>query len=256
MRRRITSLINRGEVDSDRKVGRSLWLAFEHEIMHLETYLYMLLQSSKIRSPPGSTKPDFAKLAEEAESHIVPNQWFRVPSTKLQIGLYDPENDLGPDRYFGWDNEKPPRDVRIGVFEAQGRPISNGEFATYLQQIQSTAIPASWMKVSPRKTSSNGFHKDVVTNGSINAGKDFTGCPQSEWLTNISVRTVYGLVPLQHARHWPVMASYDELAAYAKWADGRIPTLEEARSIYSFVEATKQEIAEQVPSSLISAVNG
>ena len=51
------------------------------------------------------------------------------------------------------------------------------------------------------------------------------------------------------------MASYDELAAYARWSNGRIPTLEEARSIYKYVEVRKDE-AEEVPSSLISAVNG
>ena len=51
------------------------------------------------------------------------------------------------------------------------------------------------------------------------------------------------------------MASYNELEAYAKWANGRIPTLEEAKSIYLYAEGTKPD-PEKVPSSLISAVNG
>jgi hypothetical protein len=62
-------------------------------------------------------------------------------------------------------------------------------------------------------------------------------------------------VPLKYALDWPVMASYDELAAYAKWANGRIPTFEEVRSIYNYVETSKLD-AQKVPSKLISAVNG
>jgi L-histidine Nalpha-methyltransferase / hercynylcysteine S-oxide synthase len=224
--------------------------------MHLETYLYMLLQSSKIRAPPASTKPDFGKLAAQAELAAVPNQWFKVPKNEVRIGQDDPEDDIGQDRYFGWDNEKPGRDVTVGDFEAQGRPISNGEFENYLKETQSTAIPASWVKDEPKMVSLNGLHGDTAAKGSTDADGKLAAYPGNDWLKGVSIRTVYGPVPLQYARHWPVMASYDELAAYAKWADGRIPTLEEARSIYSYVEATKQEVAEQVPSSLISAVNG
>lgn len=53
---------------------------------------------------------------------------------------------------------------------------------------------------------------------------------------DIYVRTLYGLVPLKHALDWPVTASYDELAGCANWMNARIPTFEEARSIYSYVE--------------------
>ena len=51
------------------------------------------------------------------------------------------------------------------------------------------------------------------------------------------------------------MASYDELAAYAKWANGRIPSFEEVKSIYNYVQNAKTQ-PEKVPSKLISAVNG
>jgi L-histidine Nalpha-methyltransferase / hercynylcysteine S-oxide synthase len=245
-----------------------MWLAFEHEIMHLETYLYMLLQSAKALPPPGSRKPDFEELDAKAELHSVPNQWFRVPKKEFKIGLEDPENDLGPDRYFGWDNEKPSRYVSVSEFETQGRPISNGEYATYLQETHSTAIPASWTVDESRTKCINGSISDSINgsisdsfNGSISESSSVMGSTHDQtyakpdFLKDISVRTVYGPIPLKYARHWPVMASYDELAAYAKWSDGRIPTLEEARSIYSYVEDTKLEV-EGVSSSLISAVNG
>jgi L-histidine Nalpha-methyltransferase / hercynylcysteine S-oxide synthase len=242
-----------------------MWLSFEHEVMHLETYLYMLLQSVKALPPPGIRKPDFEELDVKAELASVPNQWFRVPKKEFKIGLEDPENDLGPDRYFGWDNEKPSRYVSVPEFETQGRPISNGEYARYLQQTDANAIPASWTVNESQAKHANGSI-DSSTNGSINGSingsnssrasdRDHThGKP--DFFEDVSVRTVYGPIPLKYARHWPVIASYDELAAYAKWSDGRIPTLEEARRIYAYVEDTKHNIEEQVSSSLISAVNG
>jgi L-histidine Nalpha-methyltransferase / hercynylcysteine S-oxide synthase len=256
VRDRIASLVASGKGESDRAVGRALWLAFEHEVMHLETYLYMLLQSSKTLSPPGATKPEFEQLDAKAEMGSVPNEWFRVPTNEVKIGLEDPENDLGPDRYFGWDNEKSPRNVRVAAFEAQGRPISNGEYARYLWETGSTVIPASWVTTKVKTNSLNGSLKGATANGFMDTSRDHMALSVHDMLRNVSVRTVYGPIPLQYARHWPVMASYDELAAYARWSGGRIPTLEEARSIYSHVEATKQAAAQEVSSSLISAVNG
>lgn len=70
------------------------------------------------------------------------------------------------------------------------------------------------------------------------------------------MRTVYGPVPLKYALHWPVFASYDELASCAAWMGGRIPTMEEARSIYSHVDGLKLKEAEQRLGKTVPAVNG
>jgi hypothetical protein len=73
-----------------------------------------------------------------------------------------------------------------------------------------------------------------------------------------SVRTVYGLVPLKHALDWPIFASYDELAGCAAWMGGRIPTLEEARSIYEYVDsqALKKVVTQSKLARRFPAVNG
>jgi hypothetical protein len=84
-----------------RCIGRALWIGFEHEIMHLETLLYMLLQSDKTLPPP-KLIPDFAGQAKLAEASRVPNEWFEIPEQKITLGLEDPEDDSGPDRHFGW----------------------------------------------------------------------------------------------------------------------------------------------------------
>ena len=241
--------------DSDRKVGRALWLAFEHEAMHLETFLYMLLQSERVLPPPGRAAPDFKSLAAEARGNRVANKWHSVPAGTITLGLDDPENDLGPDRFFGWDNERPSRKTAVAEFEAQARPISNGEYAQFLEQSGFELLPASW-SVPVRNGTSNEVN-GILSNGSETGYASHTRSeePSGDFVHGKFVRTVYGPVPLAYALDWPVMASYDELAAFAKWSHGRIPTLEEVRSIYNYVDATKKEAA-KVSSSLISAVNG
>jgi hypothetical protein len=84
-----------------RKTSRALWIGFEHEIMHLETLLYMLLQNDKTL-PPSSVRPDFESSARMAENARVPNEWFQIPGQRISIGLEDPDDDSGPDRHFGW----------------------------------------------------------------------------------------------------------------------------------------------------------
>jgi hypothetical protein len=125
-----------------RPVGRALWIGFEHEIMHLETLLYMLLQSNKTR-PPKEIRPDFEGDSKAAAAARVRNEWFQIPSQEITIGLDDPEDNSGPDHHFGWyvsflpvkfvklikirDNEKPARKITVPSFRTKGRPITNEE---------------------------------------------------------------------------------------------------------------------------------
>ena len=69
------------------------------------------------------------------------------------------------------------------------------------------------------------------------------------------VKTVHGLVPLAFAVDWPVAASYDELAGCAQWMGGRIPTQEEVRSIYAYVQRVKTKEVEKEIGKKIPAVN-
>jgi L-histidine Nalpha-methyltransferase / hercynylcysteine S-oxide synthase len=256
VRDRILSLIHSGTARRNRRLGRGLWLAFEHEAMHLETFLYMLLQSERVLPPPGVNEPDFRGLALEAKHRRVPNRWHQVPDSKVVVGIDDPENDLGPDRFFGWDNERPSRYITVGAFEAQSRPISNGEYARFLEMTGRKALPVSWTTKAPEGAYTNGVN-GIKINGEINGivNGDSRNIASKTFTKGISIRTVFGLVPLEYALDWPVMASYDELAAFAKWSHARIPTLEEVRSIYNYVKAEK-EMAQNYPSKLISAVNG
>ncbi|KAH6718083.1 C-type lectin protein [Leptodontidium sp. MPI-SDFR-AT-0119] len=238
-----------------RDIGRSLWIGFEHEIMHLETLLYMLLQSDKTL-PPSKFKPDFEGMAALAETAKVDNEWFDIPEQRITIGLNDPEDNSGGDNHFGWDNEKPPRSVVVPAFKAQARAITNEDYARYLEQTHNSSIPASWAAEKANLGQANG-HSDGASNGYSNghaANKSLS--LTKAYLEGKSVRTVYGLVPLNLALDWPVFASFDELAGCAKWMDGRIPTFEEARSIYSHVDGLRRKEAEQHLGKTVPAVNG
>jgi len=82
-----------------------------------------------------------------------------------------------------------------------------------------------------------------VTNGElysfyITNGKDKVEFPAS-WTKEgdqIMVRTLYGPVSLDIAQHWPVIAPYDTLSAYATVKGGRLPTEAELRLFYDKFE--------------------
>jgi formylglycine-generating enzyme required for sulfatase activity len=181
----------------------------------------MLLQSEQVMPNP-ELAPDFENLAKKAAKERVENQWFEVPACQIVHGFSDAENDGGPDRYFAWDNERPPYQVDVPAFQAQARPVSNGEYAQYILECGSD-IPVTWSSKTQR----------------IQAEEDETAVKPSCFFQNTLVKTVYGPLSLKLAADWPVMASYNELAGYAKWAGYRIPTFNEVRSIYNLMEQQK-----------------
>lgn len=128
---------------------------------------------------------------------------------------------------------------------------------------QITKIPASWA-LAPGVHENTADGEAGVANGTSGYGPNGTNSrtngtsaalPES-FLESKAVKTVYGLVPLKHALDWPVFASYDELAGCAAWMGGRIPTFEEARSIYAHVEVSKKKEAEKQLGKTVPAVNG
>jgi formylglycine-generating enzyme required for sulfatase activity len=253
VRKRAEALYASGDAENNPRVARAMWLGFEHEAMHLETLLYMLIQSERVLPPPGAVRPDFEALATASSTNTVENQWFTIPEADISIGLNDSEKETSEKRYFGWDNEKPQRSVYVKSFRAKARPITNGEYAQYLAQTGKTAIPASWSEHAYNNDkSTSGRKRDSVVNGSANGTNGSSGS-----ITDGKyVRTVYGTIPLRFALDWPVMASYDELVGCAQWMGGRIPTMEEARSIYHYVDSLNALEIENSIGNTIPAVNG
>jgi len=235
-----------------KKLRRAIWMAFEHEAMHLETLLYMLLQAPSTRLPKGVVGPAWAVEVERLKGvpDLRRNPWVEIPKRTISIGMDDPEDrdfsdSEDAERHFGWDNEKPRESgIIIPRFQAKAAPISVGDYVDYLAS-QSWAkgiptpaqIPASWM------------HNDNPC-----PSEDLS--PGERILTSFSLKTFFGPLPLTncYALALPAVASYGELAGCAKWLGGRIPTQEEVVSIYEF--RAGQSTAVEKDSRTISAVNG
>lgn len=220
----------REESEKSRRLGRVLSMVFEHEGMHLETLLYMLVQiGDQIRTPPGFIRPDWQaskavydrQVAEEEEAR---QKLLHFPSQILRMGQEDKdyedgEKPLTKSHVFGWDNENGVRDVNgeifglgfgsskserygspVEAFKIAPVPVSNDEYLAFLQTQGNNEdfVPASWKKLE---------------NG--------------EW----SVRVVYspGHVDMDVAKHWPVQASHNQLSAYATSKQARLPTEPELR---------------------------
>jgi formylglycine-generating enzyme required for sulfatase activity len=241
VRRRVECLFESGEAGNNPAVRKALWLSFEHEAMHLETLLYMLIQSEQTLPPAGVIAPDFEALAADANEKAVRNEWVKIPAQEFIIGLDDPDDEPTTTRYYGWDNEKPSRPVKTREFMAKCRPITNGEYAEYLEQSDFPRIPASWVEI-PGEVKTNG-HANGYANGSVLA----------DFIATKAVRTLFGRVPLRLALDWPATASYDELAGCAAWMGGRIPTVDEANGIHRHAERLKAGVP--LRTETVGAVN-
>ncbi|KAK6340627.1 hypothetical protein TWF696_008951 [Orbilia brochopaga] len=222
-------------------VQRALWLGFEHEVMHLETLLYMLLQHDLTLPPPGVPVPDFrAEYILDSTKPSNAEEWMKIPGRQNTLGVEDREKEGG---HFAWDNERPPIQKSVTSFEAFSRPITNGEYALYLNATNSKELPKSWI-ADGRNALTDTIAK---VDESIDVPEAFKG---------LFVKTVFGPVPLTYAQHWPAIASYDELNGCANWMGGRLPTREELQVIYDHVEFVKKDLEAKKLSAMIDAVNG
>jgi hypothetical protein len=103
--------IDAGSRTMTRKVGRVLFMTFEHEAMHAETLLYMLVQRAGTGTlpPPGFTPPPWASLAESWDSAPEPAESaVTIGPTTITLGHDDNEAEdeaLATDvagHEFGW----------------------------------------------------------------------------------------------------------------------------------------------------------
>ncbi|KAH7927825.1 hypothetical protein BV22DRAFT_1006204 [Leucogyrophana mollusca] len=211
VRERLANLyddITSGRVQMTRKMGRVLFMTYEHEGFHAETLLYMLLQRAGTGTiaPPGFTPPPWESLSASWDAAAKPETpTVTIGATTVSLGIDDIESeDDDPVKstevaghVFGWDNESPKRDVEVASFRIEWRPVTNGEFYEFYQGVGKgkVKLPASWV----------------------------------EYDGETRVRTLYGPVPMKIARNWPVLTSYDNLSVYASVKGGRIPTEPELR---------------------------
>lgn len=120
----------------------------------------MLIQraGSGTLPPPGFAIPPWAALAEQWDALPAPcTSSVTLGPCTLTVGRDDPEPlDLDPtfatnhvlDHEFGWDNESPKREVHVGRFRAEWRPITNAEFLDFWrgEGREIVKMPVNWVE--------------------------------------------------------------------------------------------------------------
>ncbi|KAI9000390.1 hypothetical protein DFJ74DRAFT_697612 [Hyaloraphidium curvatum] len=191
------------EVDGTRipkELGRALWMAYEHQAMHLETIIYMLVQSPNIAAPIDIVPvpmPRHKELVVPSEAAMV-----SLPGGTFMRGIpfsVDPAGNL-----LGWDNESPAHEVTVAPFKMQERPVTNVEYLAFLDSV----LPQGWRTQSPL---------DELVPSSWHVAED----------GSISVKTALGRLPMLTAQHWPLFGSCAQGEAYAASKGMRLATEDE-----------------------------
>ncbi|RGB28902.1 C-type lectin protein [Rhizophagus diaphanus] len=199
VRQRLTAVYNDQKI-IPRSLGRVLWMTFEHEVMHVETFLYMLIQYKNVRLPKGVIIPRWKPSYDQVPKADL----ITIPTQTVTLGHDDDEcaDDTDPlSLPFGWDNERPSRKVTVQSFKIQSRPVTNGEYLYFMKTTINKGYPSSWIPVDPS-------------------------------LFHYKVRTIFGPVDMNVAVNWPVMLSQEQACRYAEWTRMRLPTEEELRCFY------------------------
>jgi len=130
--------VGSGEISLTRKIARVLFMALEHEVMHVEILLYMLVQraGSGTLLPTGLIIPSWTLVAEDWNTSPTP-QSKTVTLGPAAVSLVHDDDEARDDgtaislvegHEFGCDNEHPKRQVDICCFKIEWRPVTNCEF--------------------------------------------------------------------------------------------------------------------------------
>lgn len=206
VRNRLKRLLTFWEADDSPRPSRQIdgevvWMCFEHEAMHLETLLYMIVQSPNFKNPTVSLPLWYTHndqyIGQTNLSHLDRANLISFYGGNVEIGLDETVHDQSK-LIFGWDNEHPKRVVFVLPFELQSRPVTNGEYWLFWKDSNYDKVyfPAAWHFVGD-DDENNGLPK---------------------------VKTSFGLCEFHLAVNWPVQVSCQQAEAYASNKDMRLPT--------------------------------
>ncbi len=176
--------------------GQGVFTILEHETMHQETLLYMwrLLAPERKRRPRRYAPAGVTAPAPAAQEQVA------IPAGQATLGA-GVENIP-----FGWDNEFPAHVVDVPAFAIDAHNVTNAEFLEFLEAGgYANAVwwtPGAWRRKNEASRRRPLFWERL-------GGRWF-------W------RGMFERVPLPPA--WPVYATHDEAAAFARWKGMRLPT--------------------------------
>ncbi|ORZ35066.1 hypothetical protein BCR44DRAFT_124925 [Catenaria anguillulae PL171] len=209
--------------DDNGEARKVLCMVFEHDLMHLETLMYMIAQfpthllnnAADIGLPSASVR-----MAGQANGRRLEPATTRLfPAARVTLGRS--RQDKGS--VWGWDNEFPEHDVQeVGPVEVQARQVSVGEYAAFLDahMDRKDFVPAGWIKSDENQPAGGWQVRSIAHNTYLSIDRN------EEQVAN-----------------WPVCVSKVMAQAYAKWLNNtgndrsrhgewRLPTEHELRMIF------------------------
>ena len=115
----------------------------------------MLIQRAGTGTIPpsvgGFATPCWESLVEAWDAAPVPScDTVTLGPATVELGHDDPEEDDSSldvkDHELGWDNEHPRREVEVGEFRMEWRPITNGQFYEYWKSAEGKVpMPKLWV---------------------------------------------------------------------------------------------------------------
>lgn len=164
----------------------------EHEAMHQETLLYMWhrLPFDRKRKPTG--------YGASVNGRVPAVEWIDVPGGVATLGV---DRRSIP---FGWDNEFPAHEVRVGAFSVHRHDVTNAAFLEFVEaggyQTEQFWRAEDWAWVQHERLTHPLFWDRH----------------ESRWYW----RGMFELIPLPLS--WPVYVSHAEASAYARWRGVRL----------------------------------
>ncbi len=125
--------------------------------------------------------------------------WIDGPAGLIDIGALDQD--------FAFDNERPRHSVHLRPYALAGRPVSNAEYLSFIED-GGYATPSLWLAEGWDRIQSEGWSAPLYWRLSDHGWTEFT---------------LYGLAPLDLARAATHLSAF-EAAAFAAWAGARLPT--------------------------------
>jgi ergothioneine biosynthesis protein EgtB len=180
----------------DPVLERTSLMVLEHELMHHETLMYMLLRLDHARKRPPSIEPG------PLQPGIKGSERRDVPAGHARLGA-----DRGS-LPFGWDNEFMPLEVDVDAFSIDATPVRNRDFLSFVEgggySDRRLWSDEAWTWLQRGQRCRPPFWQEE--NG------------------HRTVRNVFADVQLEKALDWPVFVTLAEARAYARVHGRRLPT--------------------------------
>ena len=181
----------------DRADSLLLHVAVEHRLMHAETLAYMFHQLPLDRK----VRIDVPRVEVSSVGGREPKpECVGIPEGAATLGLVRGSGE------FGWDNEFDAHTVQVPAFTIDRYKVTNGQFATFLEERGYEHRPL-WSDADWEWKSRSGIASPI-----------FWVRRNGKWF----YRTMFDEIPLP--LDWPVYVSRAEASAYCRWAGKALPS--------------------------------